>query len=408
MRKQLTKAVSSVLLVSMVFGAAAVPAAHAGAAKKPKLSSSKVTVNVGKSKTIKVNNTKKKVTWSVKSGKKTIKIVKKAKTSLKFKGVRAGSAVIAASVGGKKLTCKVNVKKAVVNPSVSHQPTPVPPIPPVVTQAPPAASQPGATQAPTDVPTEVPSETPPGLTVATPGPDEYEGTDISWIDPSKPMVAFTFDDGPIGNKDTDTSMKIQKSLREHNAHATFFYIGGRLGSIQDDGEIKLNEGPADEIRQAVASGFEVGNHSNGWDSLSTKTYTEEKIRLSIGTTDKLLTEVTGYRNFLFRPPNLAVSQTMQDTIEAPFIMCGVDSQDWNKATTAQIIANVQKAKDGDIVLMHETEPNTAEAIDTLLDYFKEKDWQVVSVSELFLVRGMKMENGTLYKNCVPETTTSEE
>ncbi len=158
----------------------------------------------------------------------------------------------------------------------------------------------------------------------------------------------------------------------------------------------------------MASGFEVGNHSNGWDSLSTKTYTEEKIRLSIGTTDKLLTEVTGYRNFLFRPPNLAVSQTMRDTIEAPFIMCGVDSQDWNKATTAQIIANVQKAKDGDIVLMHETEPNTAEAIDTLLDYFKEKDWQVVSVSELFLVRGMKMENGTSYSNCLPVATTSEE
>ncbi len=67
MRKQLTKAVSSVLLVSMLFGAAAVPAAHAGAAKKPKLSSSKVTVNIGKSKTIKVNNTKKKVKWSVRS-----------------------------------------------------------------------------------------------------------------------------------------------------------------------------------------------------------------------------------------------------------------------------------------------------------------------------------------------------
>lgn len=408
MRKQLKKAVSSALLFSMVLGAAAVPAANAEAAKKPKLSSSKVTVNVGKPKTIKVKNTKKKVKWSIKSGKKNIKLVKKAKTSLKFQGVKAGSAVITASVAGKKLTCKVSVKKVDVKPPVSDQPTPVPPTPPVVTQAPPAASQPAATQTPTDVPTAAPTETPAGPTVATPGPGEYEGTDISWIDPNKPMVAFTFDDGPIGNKDTDTSMIIQKSLREHNAHATFFYIGSRLGSIGDDGEVKLNEGPADEIRQAVASGFEAGNHSNGWDSLSTKTYTEEKIRESIGTTDKLLTEVTGYRNFLFRPPNLAVNQTMRDTIEAPFIICGVDSQDWNKATTEQIIANVQKAKDGDIVLMHETEKNTAEAIDTLLDYFKEKDWQVVSVSELFLVRGMKMEDGTSYNNCPPVSTTTEE
>ena len=61
MRKQLKKAVSSALLLSMVLGAAAVPATNAGAAKKPKLSSSKVTVSVGKTKTIKVKNTKKKV-----------------------------------------------------------------------------------------------------------------------------------------------------------------------------------------------------------------------------------------------------------------------------------------------------------------------------------------------------------
>lgn len=156
----------------------------------------------------------------------------KAKTSLKFRGVKAGSAVITASVAGKKLTCKVNVKKVDVKPSVSVQPTPVPPTPPVVTQAPPAASQPALTQAPTDVPTEVPSETPAGPSVATPGPDEYEGTDISWIDPSKPMVAFTFDDGPIGNKDTDTSMKIQKSLREHNAHATFSISAAGSGAFR--------------------------------------------------------------------------------------------------------------------------------------------------------------------------------
>lgn len=411
MRIQLKKTVSSALLFSMVLGAAALPAADTEAAKKPKLSSSKVTVNVGKSKTIKVKNTKKKVKWSVKSGKKNIKLVKKAKTSLKFTGVKAGSAVITASVAGKKLTCKVKVKKVDDKLPDSGKTTPTPP---VVTSAPPAATQPAATKPAATQPaatqpaaTQAPTETPAGPIVATPGPGEYEGTDISWIDPNKPMVAFTFDDGPIGNKDTDTSMIIQNSLREHNAHATFFYIGSRLGSIKD-GEIKLNEGPADEIRQAVASGFEAGNHSNGWDPLTTKTYTEEKVRESIGTTDVLLTEVTGYRNFLFRPPSLAVNKTMQETIEAPFIMSGTDSQDWNKATTEQIIANVKKAKDGDIVLMHETEKNTAEVIDTLLDYFKEKDWQVVSVSELFLVRGMKMEDGVSYKDCPPASTTTEE
>ena len=29
----------------------------------------------------------------------------------------------------------------------------------------------------------------------------YDKLDISWIDPEKPMIAFTFDDGPVGSSD---------------------------------------------------------------------------------------------------------------------------------------------------------------------------------------------------------------
>ena len=37
--------------------------------------------------------------------------------------------------------------------------------------------------------------------------------DISWIDSSKPMMAFTFDDGPVGTADTSTSVRIQNAFR---------------------------------------------------------------------------------------------------------------------------------------------------------------------------------------------------
>ena len=80
----------------------------------------------------------------------------------------------------------------------------------------------------------------------------------------------------------------------------------------------------------------------------------------------------------------------------------MDSKDWDKATTENIIANVKKAKDGDIILMHETEKNTVAAVPELLDYFQEKDWQVVSVSELFLARGQKMIAGQDHHNCPPK------
>lgn len=72
-----------------------------------KLSAKKITLTVGKSKMLKVKGTKKKVTWS--SNKKKVATVnKKGKVTAK----RKGTATITAKVGGKKLKCKVTVKRA--------------------------------------------------------------------------------------------------------------------------------------------------------------------------------------------------------------------------------------------------------------------------------------------------------
>lgn len=239
---------------------------------------------------------------------------------------------------------------------------------------------PGAAVTPTPVPN--PTYAPQAFT--------YEGLDTSWIDPAKPMVAFTFDDGPVGNADDDTSMRIQSALKKYHAHATFFYIGGQINTPEKE----------EEIKQAVANGFEIGNHSWGWGSMSSMK--EEEIKQSIGDTNEKLTELSSYEEFLFRPPNLAVSATMQGYIKAPFIICKTDSKDWAGASTEQIIENVENAADGDIVLMHETQANTADAIEDLLEYFTDKGWQVVSVSELFAVRGVELTTGKTYNSCPPQ------
>lgn len=214
---------------------------------------------------------------------------------------------------------------------------------------------------------------------------QYEGLDTSWIDPSKPVVAFTFDDGPCGTKDGSTSMAIQNALTEAGAHATFFYIGERI-----------NEDGKKEIQSALERGFEIGNHSYGWSALSG--YEPEEILDSVGKTNELLTEISGYKNFLFRAPNLSISDDMKGYIKAPFINCARDSKDWDKATTEQIIENVEAAQDGDIVLMHATQQNTVKALPTLLKYFKEKGYQVVSVSELFAVKGKTLTTGQVYNS----------
>ena len=87
------------------------------ATKKPTLSAKKVTLEVGKKKTLKVKNIDKNATLKWSSNKKTVATVSKKGV---VKAVKAGAATITCKVTTKNkkkytLTCKVTVKKAAVN-----------------------------------------------------------------------------------------------------------------------------------------------------------------------------------------------------------------------------------------------------------------------------------------------------
>ena len=77
-------------------------------AASPAISKKAVTITVGKSTTLKMNNAKGKITW--KSSNPKVAAVSK---SGKVTGKKAGTAKITANVGKKNYTCKVTVKKAI-------------------------------------------------------------------------------------------------------------------------------------------------------------------------------------------------------------------------------------------------------------------------------------------------------
>ena len=72
-----------------------------------KISKTKLSLNTGDTKTLKITGTTKKITWST-SDKSVATVSSKGKVTAK----NAGSAVITASVNGTKLTCKVTVVDA--------------------------------------------------------------------------------------------------------------------------------------------------------------------------------------------------------------------------------------------------------------------------------------------------------
>ncbi|MBO5487873.1 MAG: C40 family peptidase [Eubacterium sp.] len=96
--------------------------AEAGAAAKVSLSTKKLTIEKGKSKTLKIKNTKKKVSWKL-STKKYVTIKKTGKYKIKITGKKVGTTKITAKVGKKSYTCTVKVKKASKSTKSTAKPT---------------------------------------------------------------------------------------------------------------------------------------------------------------------------------------------------------------------------------------------------------------------------------------------
>ncbi|WP_026836007.1 hypothetical protein [Eubacterium xylanophilum] len=134
-------------------------------ARTVSLTSTKKIVNVGRSLKIRLKGANKKqlkkAKWSVKSGKKCIKIkVSKSKASIKVTGKKTGKAKVLCKVAGKKLVCKITVK-AVKNkqnkPAVTvttpvNKATPVPAA--TLAPTPQATIMPVESERPTHIPTE--------------------------------------------------------------------------------------------------------------------------------------------------------------------------------------------------------------------------------------------------------------
>lgn len=213
--------------------------------------------------------------------------------------------------------------------------------------------------------------------------------DISRIDPAKPMVALSFDDGPVSPvSDRSTGIRIQNALRDGGMHATFFYWG-----------VTCDEGSVEEIRRAQALGFEIANHTKSHPHLPA--LSAEEMKAEVAYMDRILKEVSGRESFLLRPPYLDIDPVVLETLEVPLITCGIDTRDWAQATAEEMIDLIHKAcedgsLDGQIVLMHETHEATAEAVEALVPYLKERGYQIVTISQMYKARGREMYSGTVY------------
>ena len=220
-------------------------------------------------------------------------------------------------------------------------------------------------------------------------PVEVKSTvDISWINPDKPMVAISFDDGASATKKGDPAYRIIDAVADAGFHATFFYVGNW---------IKTEE----QVQYAYEKGMEIANHTMSHPYLSK--CTEEEIRSEFDKAHEKLKSIIGAEpSKVMRLPYLDCSDKVKKTLnDVALISCSIDTKDWNKATTEQIVEKIKTAKENGtlenaIVLCHENYATTAEAMEELMPWLKEEGWQVVTVSELFAVKEKALMGGTVY------------
>jgi len=235
---------------------------------------------------------------------------------------------------------------------------------------------------------QITTTTTPAPTVVTPTtPTE------SNLDPSKPMIAISFDDGAVGSSPTASSMRIINAIADQGFHATFFYVGSWT-------QQKGNSG-AEEIKYAYQKGMEIANHT--WTHpQNLPSMSSSEIRSEIDKTANLLEQITGAKSSkLLRLPYLNNGPALQSTLsDYGLVSCAIDTGDWNNASKDQIVNKVKSAiadgsGNGAVVLCHETYDTTAAAIEELAPYIKAQGWQIATMSEMYAAKGKSIPGGQL-------------
>ncbi len=200
------------------------------------------------------------------------------------------------------------------------------------------------------------------------------------LDPTKPMIALTFDDGP----NSATTGMILDTLKKYNSRATFFVVGTRVY-----GENKQ------VLKRAYDMGCEVGSHSYSHQYFSNITLAEAK--KEINKAKEIIKDATGAYPTLFRLPGGISVKSYLPYVGAPIINWSVDTRDWEVLNSSAVYNSVMKdSYDGAVVLMHDIYGTTATAAQNAIASLISRGYQLVTVSELAYYKGYKLESGSIY------------
>ena len=214
-------------------------------------------------------------------------------------------------------------------------------------------------------------------------PDAKDAPDVS-IDPSRPMVALTFDDGP-----SETTPHILDILKQAGGRATFCVLGSRINSYSDT------------VRRTVDEGSEIATHT--WDHKKLSTLYEQDAASQMSSVCDAVKSITGgYEVKFVRPPYGSVNDTVKAAAASEGLSVAnwsVDTLDWKTKDPQSTFEAVKKdLKDGCIILCHDLYGQTGEAMEQVIPYIVSQGYQLVTLSELIYYKQGGAQPGELYRH----------
>jgi len=208
-------------------------------------------------------------------------------------------------------------------------------------------------------------------------------TRLRSLDPSKPMVALTFDDGPLAF--TPTVLDV---LEQHNVVATFYVFGRQV------------EKNIETMQRAHEMGNEIANHT--WSHPSLERTSAETIRTQLLDTNAAIEAITGVPQTHMRPPYARINSTVQDVtreLGLSIMFWSIDPSDYLPRTPERIYNEImEKVQDRDIILLHDVHERSIEATKMLVPSLIRRGFQLVTVSELMYFSGIELEPGESYRH----------
>ena len=202
------------------------------------------------------------------------------------------------------------------------------------------------------------------------------------IDPNKPIIALTFDDGP--GKATEQILDI---LEDNDARATFCVLGNRVAKNSDT------------VLRAFQNGNEIVGHS--WDHKDLTKLNYAGIKKQLEDTNNAIFDITGIMPAFHRPPYGATNNNVKkasEELSLAMLYWSVDPYDWKTKDAQAIYDDIMgSVKNGSIILCHDIHESTGEAMEMIIPALIEQGYQLVTVSELLNYGENIVESGQLYR-----------